>query len=220
MTANGRRSRVTSETWNRSEITRARLAAIVTSSADAIIGETLDGTITDWNPAAERLYGHSASEAIGQPLSILAPPDRTGEIAELLERVCRGESVTELETVRRTKSGRLIDVCLTISPVRDDAGQIIAASSTTRDITERKAAEAALAHERDLLRVLMDSSPDAIYFKDRVGRFTCVNLASARLYGLDDPQAAVGKTDFDFYPEKQARGFWSDERPVLEKGSP
>jgi PAS domain S-box-containing protein len=164
-------------------MTRARLAAIVTSSADAIIGETLDGIITDWNPAAERLYGYSAAEAIGKPLTILAPPDRAGEIGDLLERVGRGASIVELETVRRTKSGQLIDVCLTISPVRDDAGQIIAASSITRDNTERKAAEAERAATHQHTRQVLERITDGFYALGRDWRFTYVNAAAERMLG-------------------------------------
>src|SRR5215212_3997556 len=154
---------------------RARLAAIVTASSEAIIGETLDGIITDWNPAASRLYGYSAAEAIGQPLAILAPPERAGEIVDLLGRVGRGESMVELETVRRTKSGQLIDVCLTISPVRDDTGQIIAASSITRDNTERIAAEAERVATQQHTRQVLERITDGFYALDRDWRFTYVN---------------------------------------------
>jgi PAS domain S-box-containing protein len=126
------------------ELTRARLAAIVTSCPDPIIGESLDGIITDWNPAAERLYGYAADEAIGQPLAIICPPDRRDEVATLLARVRHGESIEAFETVRQAKDGRLIDVSLTIFPIRNDRGELIGASATTRDITARKLAEAAL----------------------------------------------------------------------------
>ena len=202
------------------EVTRARLATIVASSADAMIAATLDGIITDWNPAAERLFGYRAEEIIGQSLTILGPLERARDTDELLARLGRGESVEGFETTRSAKDGRLIDVSVTIWPMRNDAGQIIGSSGIVRDITERKETESALAHERDLLRVLMDSSPDAIYFKDKAGRFTRVNRAAAAFYGLDDPEAAIGKTDFDVYPQEQAREFWDDERHVLEEGTP
>jgi PAS domain S-box-containing protein len=105
------------------ELTRARLAAIVRSSADAIVGETAEGIITDWNPAAERLYGYAADEAIGQSLTLLAPPERRAEVEALLARVVGGESIEHLETVRRTRSGRLLPVALTLSPVRASPGR-------------------------------------------------------------------------------------------------
>jgi PAS domain S-box-containing protein len=165
------------------DVTRARLAAIVTSSADAIIGETLDGIITDWNPAAERLYGYSTAEAIGQSVTILAPPDRTAEIVEFLGRVGHGERIVELEAVRRTKSGRLIDVSVTISPVHNDAGRVIAASSITRDITERKAAEAERAATHHHTREVLERITDGFYALDRDWRFTYVNPMAEQILG-------------------------------------
>ena len=98
-------------------------AAIVESSDDAIIGKSLDGTITSWNAGAERLYGYSAAEAIGQSISLIAPPDRPDEVPALLERIKRGESVDHYETVHIRKDGQRIDVSLTVSPIKDGAGQ-------------------------------------------------------------------------------------------------
>ena len=107
---------------SRSDVSQARLAALVLSSGDAIIGETLDGIITDWNPAAERLYGYAAEEVIGQNLTMVIPPDRMAETEALLARVHQGESIEGIETVRIRKDGREIDVALTVSPVWDEAG--------------------------------------------------------------------------------------------------
>lgn len=123
------------------EIQQARLAAIVESSNDAIISKTLDGTITTWNPAAERIFGYSAEEVIGQPLLILFPPDREDEEREILARISRGEYVRHFETDRRTKDGTLIDVSVSISPIRDKVGRIVGASSINRDISLQKAME-------------------------------------------------------------------------------
>jgi PAS domain S-box-containing protein len=117
------------------------LAAIVDSSDDAIVSKTLDGTITSWNPAAERLFGYTAEEVIGRPVSILAPPDRENEMPANLERVRRGEKVERYETVRRRKDGSLVEVSLTVSPIRDEAGRVVGASKIARDITARKQAE-------------------------------------------------------------------------------
>ena len=99
------------------------LAAIVESSEDPIVSKTLDGTITSWNPAAQRLFGYSPEETIGGPASILAPPDRKDEMPANLERIRRGEKVDRYETVRRCKDGSLVDVSLTVSPIRDEAGR-------------------------------------------------------------------------------------------------
>jgi PAS domain S-box-containing protein len=117
------------------------LAAIVESSDDAIVSKTLDGIITSWNPAAERLFGYTAEEVIGRPIWILAPPDRENEMPANLERVRRGERVERYDTVRRRKDGSLLDISLTVSPIRDEAGRIVGASKIARDITARKQAE-------------------------------------------------------------------------------
>jgi PAS domain S-box-containing protein len=117
------------------------LAAIVESSEDAIVSKTLDGIITSWNPAAERLFGCTAEEAIGRPISILAPPDRENEMTGILERIGRGEKVDRYDTVRRRKDGSLVNVSLTVSPIRDETGRIVGASKIARDITARKQAE-------------------------------------------------------------------------------
>ena len=114
------------------------LATIVESSDDAIIGKTLDGTITSWNKGAENVYGYKDTEAVGKPISILASPDRQDELSTLLARIRRGEHVEHHETVRRKKDGREIDVSLTISPIRNAEGRIIGASTIARDITEQK----------------------------------------------------------------------------------
>ena len=125
----------------RAEETRARLAAIVESSDDAIIAKDPDGTILSWNRAAERLYGYDAADAIGRPVSILAAPDREDEIPELIAAIARGESVDHHETVRRRKDGTLIDVSVTISPIRDPNGTIIGASTIARDVSQRRQLE-------------------------------------------------------------------------------
>jgi PAS domain S-box-containing protein len=114
------------------------LAAIVESSEDAIISKTLDGVITSWNASAQRLFGYTAEEAIGQPVvSLLIPDDRKNEEAIILDRIHRGERIEHFETVRKTKDGRLLDISLTISPVRGSAGEIVGASKVARDITEQ-----------------------------------------------------------------------------------
>jgi len=179
----------TAEPASQDEVTRARLAAIVTSCPDPIIGETLDGLITDWNPAAERVYGYSAAEAIGQPLALLSPPDRGDEIATLLDRVRRGVTIEGFETVRRAKDGRLVDVSLTIFPVWNDRGQLIGASATTRDISDRKAAEAALAVAHQQTRDVLARISDGFVALDREWRFTYVNEVAERL--LQRPRAEL-----------------------------
>jgi PAS domain S-box-containing protein len=121
---------------------RTRLAAIVQSSDDAIISKTLDGIILSWNPAAERLFGYSSQEAVGKPVLMLIPRERHTEEPAILTRIANGERVDHFETVRVRKDGRRIEVSVSISPIKDGQGKIVAASKIARDITERKAAEA------------------------------------------------------------------------------
>lgn len=125
----------------RAEQEARALAAIVQSSDDAIASTDLEGTITSWNLGAEQLYGYAAAEAIGQPATILIPPERQNEEDSILERIAAGEHVDHYETIRRRKDGTLIDVSLSVSPIRDADGCVIAAAKIARDITERKRAQ-------------------------------------------------------------------------------
>jgi PAS domain S-box-containing protein len=138
---------VTERKW--SEELRSRLAAIVDSSDDAVIGKTLDGTITTWNRGAERIFGYGADETIGKPVSMLLPPGRKGEEPEIMKRLRTGERVEPFETVRRRKNGQDIDVSVTISPIHDSRGNVIGASKVARDISERKRAQEALARAKE-----------------------------------------------------------------------
>lgn len=129
---------------------RAQLAAIVDSSDDAIIGKALDGTIKSWNAGASRVFGYAAGEMIGKPISALLPPGRQGEEPAIMERLKKGERVESFETIRRTKDGRDIDVSVTISPIHDSRGHVIGASKVSRDISDRKRAEAALVRAKEV----------------------------------------------------------------------
>src|SRR5215211_3452047 len=117
---------------------QAHLAAIIKSSDDAIVSKDLNGIILSWNPAAERIFGYTAAEAVGNSIHIIIPDDRRAEELEVLAKVSSGEGVDHYETIRRRKDGTLIDISLTVSPVRDSAGKIVGASKVARDITERK----------------------------------------------------------------------------------
>ncbi len=124
--------------------TQAFLAAIVESSDDAIYGKTLDGVILSWNHGAERMFGYTAGEVLNRSVNILVPPNSPDEVAQILERLKRGERVDHFETARLKKDGEHIDVSLTISPVRDASGKIVGASTVARDITEQKRMREAL----------------------------------------------------------------------------
>jgi two-component system sensor histidine kinase/response regulator len=141
----------------RAERSRELLASIVDYSDDAIVGKSLDGTIINWNKGAERLYGYVSEEVIGRPVSILLPPDRSEELEEIFAKLRRGEIVRE-ETVRRRKDGILIDVALTVSPIKNARGEVTAASAITRDISDRKRDELQILN---LNRQLEESAAEA-----------------------------------------------------------
>lgn len=136
---------------------KTHLAAIITFAEDAILSKTLDGIVTSWNPGAERLFGYSAEEMIGQPILRLIPPERHAEEVDILARLRAGQRIEHYETVRRKKDGGIVDVSLTISPMRNQAGEIIGASKIIRDITQRKQIELRLKESEQQLRALAEN---------------------------------------------------------------
>jgi PAS domain S-box-containing protein len=168
---------------------KGRLAAIVEFSEDAIISKDLNGIITSWNRGAANLFGYTAAEAVGQPITILIPPDRLSEEPEILERVRRGQPIEHYETVRRRKDGTMLHISLTISPVRDDQGQIIGVSKIARDITEWKRAEQALLQSEERYRTLVSQVKDyAIFRTDRAGFATTWNEGVKGVLGFDESE--------------------------------
>jgi len=157
-----------------------RLGAIVEYSDDAIIGKNLDGIITSWNRGAEKIFGYTAEEMVGNSIMRLIPADRRNEETQILEKIRRGESIEHFETLRQTKDGRLIDISVTASPIKDAAGNPIGVSKIARDITARKKGDESL----QLFRTLMDRSNDAIEVVDpETGRFLDVNETACRRLG-------------------------------------
>jgi len=169
----------------RAQEAQNRLAAIVESSDDAIISKDLSGIITTWNKAAERMFGYTANEAIGQHITLIIPLDRMDEESNILTRIGRGERIDHFETVRRTKDGTLIDIAVTISPIKDATGRVIGASKVGRDVTLMKKSERVAA----LLSAIVDSSNDAIVSKDLNGTITSWNKAAETTFGYTAEEA-------------------------------
>lgn len=177
------------------EQARALLAAIVASSDDAIISKTLDGRITSWNQGAERIFGYTAEEAIGRPITMLIPPERLAEEDRILARLAHGERIDHFQTVRVARDGRRIHVSLAVSPVRDSGGRLIGASKVARDITAQKRAEEALAESEERLRTLLALLPIGVYACDAAGRITYYNRRAAELWGCEPEGTGEGFTE-------------------------
>ena len=180
-----------------SEKQSRRLAAIVESSDDIIISKTLDGIITSWNTGAENIYGYNESEMIGKPISILLPPERSDETANILEQIKTGLRLVHYETVRQRKDGRRIDVSLTVSPIKDKEGKIIAASTIGRDITEHKRAELLLRQSEEKFKTAFLTSPDSININRlEDGMYISINQGFTRTTGYTE-EDVIGKTSLE-----------------------
>jgi PAS domain S-box-containing protein len=172
----------------RAETAAMRLAAVVQSSHDAVAAKTLNGIITDWNQSAERIFGYKPKEIIGKSVLTLIPNDRKDEEQEILGRIRQGESLEHYETVRRRKDGQLIDVSLTISPIKNPKDEIVGVSKIARDITKQKQAERRLAEQARLL----DLSNDAIIVRDHQDRIVYWSRGAEEMYGFSAKEA-LGK---------------------------
>jgi PAS domain S-box-containing protein len=172
---------------------RGRLASIVDSSEDAIIGKNLDGTITTWNRGAERIYGYLSEEVVGKNIALLAPTDRPDEVPQILEKVRRGESVEHFESVRVTKDGRRRDVSISVSPIREAGGRVIGASAIARDITAQKRAENHLRQAQKMEAVGRLAGGVAHDFNNILGIISaCTELLRARIGPSSDPSQYIG----------------------------
>jgi PAS domain S-box-containing protein len=192
----------------------AQLAAIVESSSDAIVGKDLQGIVTSWNAGAERMFGYAASEMVGQPITRIIPLDRQGDEERILARIRRGEGIEHFETLRLRKDGKLIDVAVAVSPIRDAEGQVVGASKVARDITERKRAEdqlrASLKEVGDLKAALDEHA--IVAMTDPQGKITYVNdkfceiskYSREELLGQDHRIINSG-----FHPTEFIRDLWT-----------
>ncbi|TYL84856.1 PAS domain S-box protein [Bradyrhizobium cytisi] len=175
----------------------ALYGAVVESSNDAIITESLDGIITGWNKAAEHLFGYSAAEAVGQSIDLMVPEDRRAEARGILNRISSNESIAQHETVRLRKDGRLLHVVLNVSPLRSDSGQIIGASKIAHDITEEKQSREKLRREIEERERIFETSRDLILVTDGFGNFIQVSPSVKDILGLS-PEDMIGHSATDF----------------------
>lgn len=191
---------------------RIELAAIVESSDDAILSKDLNGTIHSWNKGAERIYGYSAAEMLGRRVSTLLPPDYPDDTPAIMQRLRRGERLEHYETMRQAKDGKVLNVSLTISPIRDESGTIIGASTIARDISERKRSERELRQSRQALqeselrfRSLVQNSSDVITILGADGRIHYESPSIERILGYK-PENLLGKNVFEFvHPDDRPR---------------
>jgi PAS domain S-box-containing protein len=177
----------------------AFLASIIKDSDDAIIGKTLDGTIVSWNAAAEKMYGFSAKEAIGQPIRIVVPPDRHDEVTDFLSRIRRSETIKHYETERMTKSDGQIHVSVTVSPIKSASGEIVGASTIARDISDRKRAQA-FQRASAYTRSLIEASLDPLVTINVEGKITDVNMATERVTGCSRNEL-IGTEFADYFTD-------------------
>ena len=203
----------------------SRLAAIVTSSDDAIIGEALDGTVTDWNRGAETVFGHAAAEIIGKSIAILASPGLEQETQDILDRLKRGERIDHFETQRRRKDGAIIDLSLTVSPLYDRMGRLVGTSMVARDITAARQAQIALRESEAHLRSVLDTVPDAMIVIDNMGIMRSFSATAERLFGFTAGEA-IGQNVSLLMPSPYReqhdtylkRYFATGERKVIGRG--
>jgi PAS domain S-box-containing protein len=187
----------------RVEKERERLAMIVESSDDAILSKTLDGLITSWNAGAERMYGYTAAEAVGRHISIIIPADRHAELTEIMDQVKQGERVKHLETIRVNKDGQRVDASISVSPVKDESGHVIGASTIARDIAERKRMEESLFREKEYISHIISAAPVIVVGITPEGITKFVNKAVREVTGYE-PEELVGKNWWRvFYPEDE-----------------
>lgn len=193
-----------------------QLAAIVESSDDAIIGKDLNNIITNWNEGAQRLYGYTAAETIGKPISLIVPADKRQELQELSDRIKQGERVKHHETRRITKDSQLLHISLTLSPLFDEQGKIVGISAIGRDFTERKRAEETIRKNNELLEKVFSSIHVMIAYLDREFNFIKVNRAYAAA-DQREPDFYPGKNHFDLYPNEENKAIF---QKVVETGEP
>jgi PAS domain S-box-containing protein len=204
----------------RAEATQRLLASIVESSDDAIISKDANGIVTSWNKGAERIFGYSAEEMIGNPIAVIAAPDRLEEMPRILERIKQGERIDHYETVRKAKDGTLVNISLTVSPIYDAEGRVVGASKIARDITEQIRVRAQLAEERERLRVTFNSIGDGVITTDNISQVAFLNPVAEELTGWKNSEAAGKPLEevFEIINEDSRRTVENPATKVLREG--
>jgi PAS domain S-box-containing protein len=193
-------------------------SAVVESSDDAVITKSLDGIITGWNPAAERLFGYSAQEAIGQSINLIVPADRRPEVRTLLRRIGNGERIDHHETVRLRKDGRDVHVSLSLSPIKSATGEISGASKIARDMTESMLAQENLRESEQLARGIIETSLDAFVQMNETGTITDWNSQAEKLFGWSHNEAIGQKLAALIVPERHRAAHWAGLEHFLRTG--
>lgn len=209
------------ESNRRGYVARSRLAAIVQSSDDAIISKDLDGVIATWNQGAERVFGYTAEEAVGQHITLIIPPDRRSEEVMILDKLRKGERIEHFETVRLHKNGTNRDLSVTISPVRDAAGRVVGASKVARDITSQKQIERAMRDSEERFRSIVETTPECVKLVAADGTLVHMNLPGLRMVGADCADMVIGKNLYDLIDAKDRDRFRAFNERICggEKGS-
>ena len=204
---------------DRAERASARLAAIVNSSDDAIVGKTLDGIITSWNPAAERTFGYTAVEALGRSICLIIPEDRHAEEEGVLARIRRGEEVDQFETERVTADGRTLIVSLKVSPIRGPDGKLIGASKIARDITEKKRNEEKLVESQHYLQAVLDSMPECVKVLGPDGVVLQMNRAGLQMLETDSADQVLGNCVYPVIDECDREAFRAVNENIFRGGA-
>ena len=189
------------------EESRFRHAAVVESSEDAIISKNLDDIIVSWNAGAQRIFGYTEQEAVGQPIALLIPPELRDEEDQILDRLRTGERIEHYETKRLTKTGKKIDVSLTIGPIKDSAGSIVGFSTIAHDVTGRKQSEEALRLSEELLKIFVKNVPAGVAMLDRDMRYLQVSDRFCADYGVERSEV-LGRSHYELFPDIPKR--WKD----------
>jgi PAS domain S-box-containing protein len=196
--------------------TQRLLASIVNSSHDAIVSQSIDGTVTSWNPAAARMFGYSAEEAMGETENVLLPSDQAAETISMRERILKGQNIQDFKTERRHKDGSMVAVSITASPIRDESGAIIGVSTHAHNISDRKRLEDKLSAVSEQLRVVLETTNEFVIAVDRDWQITYRN----RLWDGGDPSTVVGQNLWEQASYLLGTSFETESRKAMDAHMP